>query len=288
MGLRQFVRNLRYLARYDIKNIINDLTIVKNGQDFLKFEIIDDLKSLRLPKILSNDETVDYLVKTDKSIARFGDGEVSLLRNISIPFQSANPLLAERLMEVLTSPKNNIVIGITDRIQTSTRDENAVSRDFLRSFWGENAYWFIKQLDLNYTYMNARFTILPESEEKIDNIRNLWRDNDITVIAGDRVFKNIRYNIFDCAKSIEYIYAPTIDAFNVYDEIFKKACSIDKNRLVCIILGPTATVLAYDLAQLGYRALDLGHIVKSYDLYCKNNKRVDLTPEERAKFFAKD
>lgn len=288
MGLRQFVRNLRYLARYDIKNIINDLTIVKNGQDFLKFEIIDDLKSLRLPKILSNDETVDYLVKTDKSIARFGDGEVSLLRNISIPFQSANPLLAERLMEVLTSPKNNIVIGITDRIQTSTRDENAVSRDFLRSFWGENAYWFIKQLDLNYTYMNARFTILPESEEKIDNIRNLWRDNDITVIAGDRVFKNIRYNIFDCAKSIEYIYAPTIDAFNVYDEIFKKARSIDKNRLVCMILGPTATVLAYDLAQLGYRALDLGHIVKSYDLYCKNNKRVDLTPEERAKFFAKD
>ncbi len=288
MGLRQFVRNLRYLARYDIKNIINDLTIVKNGQDFLKFEIIDDLKSLRLPKILSNDETVDYLVKTDKSIARFGDGEVSLLRNISIPFQSANPLLAERLMEVLTSPKNNIVIGITDRIQTSTRDENAVSRDFLRSFWGENAYWFIKQLDLNYTYMNARFTILPESEEKIDNIRNLWRDNDITVIAGDRVFKNIRYNIFDCAKSIEYIYAPTIDAFNVYDEIFKKARTIDKNRLVCIILGPTATVLAYDLAQLGYRALDLGHIVKSYDLYCKNNKRVDLTPEERAKFFAKD
>lgn len=288
MGLRQFVRNLRYLARYDIKNIINDLTIVKNGQDFLKFEIIDDLKSLRLPKILSNDETVDYLVKTDKSIARFGDGEVSLLRNISIPFQSANPLLAERLMEVLTSPKNNIVIGITDRIQTSTRDENAVSRDFLRSFWGENAYWFIKQLDLNYTYMNARFTILPESEEKIDNIRNLWRDNDITVIAGDRVFKNIQYNIFDCAKSIEYIYAPTIDAFNVYDEIFKKARSIDKNRLVCIILGPTATVLAYDLAQLGYRALDLGHIVKSYDLYCKNNKRVDLTPEERAKFFAKD
>ena len=116
----------------------------------------------------------------------------------------------------------------------------------------------------------------------------MWRDNDITVIAGDRVFKNIRYNIFDCAKSIEYIYAPTIDAFNVYDEIFKKARSIDKNRLVCIILGPTATVLAYDLAQLGYRALDLGHIVKSYDLYCKNNKRVDLTPEERAKFFAKD
>ena len=87
---------------------------------------------------------------------------------------------------------------------------------------------------------------------------------------------------------LEYIYAPTIDAFNVYDEIFKKARTIDKNRLVCIILGPTATVLAYDLAQLGYRALDLGHIVKSYDLYCKNNKRVDLTPEERAKFFAKD
>ena len=62
----------------------------------------------------------------------------------------------------------------------------------------------------------------------------------------------------------------------------------DKDSLFALALGPTATVLAYDLSLQGYQALDLGHIVKSYDLYCKNNKRVDLTPEERAKFFAKD
>ncbi|MBU4465609.1 MAG: DUF1792 domain-containing protein, partial [Actinobacteria bacterium] len=35
------------------------------------------------------------------------------------------------------------------------------------------------------------------------------------------------------------------------------------------ILGPTATVLAYDLHRAGYRALDLGHIAKSYDWWLR-------------------
>lgn len=32
-----------------------------------------------------------------------------------------------------------------------------------------------------------------------------------------------------------------------------------------VVLGPTATVLAYDLAKAGYQALDIGHLGKAYD-----------------------
>lgn len=52
-----------------------------------------------------------------------------------------------------------------------------------------------------------------------------------------------------------------------------EAKKIDKNRIICIILGPTATVLAYDLAKEGYQALDLGHIVKAYNFYKTNGDR---------------
>lgn len=38
-----------------------------------------------------------------------------------------------------------------------------------------------------------------------------------------------------------------------------------KDRLIIIVLGPTAKLLAYDLNKLGYRALDLGHMAKAYE-----------------------
>lgn len=34
-------------------------------------------------------------------------------------------------------------------------------------------------------------------------------------------------------------------------------------------LGPTATVLAYDLAKAGYRALDVGHVDTMYEWFLR-------------------
>ena len=45
---------------------------------------------------------------------------------------------------------------------------------------------------------------------------------------------------------------------------------IKKNILILISLGPTATVLAYDLCKLGYQAIDVGHIDIEYEWFLKN------------------
>ena len=37
--------------------------------------------------------------------------------------------------------------------------------------------------------------------------------------------------------------------------------------MILIALGPTATVLAYDLAKQGYWALDIGHLDLEYEWY---------------------
>ena len=42
------------------------------------------------------------------------------------------------------------------------------------------------------------------------------------------------------------------------------------NSLIIIALGPTATVLAYDLAKEGYQALDMGHFDIEYEWYLRN------------------
>ena len=77
-------------------------------------------------------------------------------------------------------------------------------------------------------------------------------------------------DLFADTKSIKRILAPSKNAFSKYDEILnvvKK--NISKDKLILIALGPTATVLAYDLFKLGYQAIDIGHIDIEYEWYLR-------------------
>ena len=42
-----------------------------------------------------------------------------------------------------------------------------------------------------------------------------------------------------------------------------------KDKLFLLALGPTATVLAYDLCKMGYQAVDIGHIDLEYEWFLK-------------------
>ena len=42
-----------------------------------------------------------------------------------------------------------------------------------------------------------------------------------------------------------------------------------RDKLILIALGPTATVLAYDLAKEGYWAIDIGHLDLEYEWFLK-------------------
>ena len=42
---------------------------------------------------------------------------------------------------------------------------------------------------------------------------------------------------------------------------------LSKNKLILIALGPTATVLSYDLYKLGYHVIDIGHADIEYEWF---------------------
>ena len=46
-----------------------------------------------------------------------------------------------------------------------------------------------------------------------------------------------------------------------------------EKRLILIALGPTATILAYDLYKLGYQVIDVGHIDIEYEWYLRKSKK---------------
>ena len=46
----------------------------------------------------------------------------------------------------------------------------------------------------------------------------------------------------------------------------------DKNNLILISLGQTATVLSFDLCKLGYQAIDIGHTDRDNEAYVRKAK----------------
>ena len=90
-------------------------------------------------------------------------------------------------------------------------------------------------------------------------MQKLLADRHVTIVCGDGVFDKLQYKAYDVCKSVEFVTAPSMNAFAEYDRLFHDVLKINKKRLVCIVLGPTAKVLACDLHKKGYQAWDMGH-----------------------------
>ena len=84
------------------------------------------------------------------------------------------------------------------------------------------------------------------------------------------------------AKSIKRIICPAENAFDAYEEILKYVTNlkINKDTLILISLGPTATVLAYDFAKLGNQVFDFGHFDIQYEYFLRNATKVIKIPSK--------
>ena len=66
---------------------------------------------------------------------------------------------------------------------------------------------------------------------------------------------------------------PNENAFSYFDEIKNAVIKYWDNQLVLLVLGPTATVLAYELSFRGIRAIDIGNLDMEYEWYKINAKK---------------
>lgn len=243
----------------------------------LLYELADPrtLANVRLPKVLNLYDSLYSLINSNKSIARFGDGEFKIMMGESINFQKHDPKLAKRLEEVLQNNLENLYVGIPDVFGYCDSDyfrRVMVScRDYLYKFMNfENIY-----LDAKIT-RQANFATKEQGEDYYANLKKIWQDKDLVIVEGAGSRLGIGNDLFANAKSIERIICPIKDAFSRYDEILEKCKTCDKEKLFILALGPTATVLTYDLAQSGYRAIDAGHIDTMYEWFLNDGKKCSI------------
>jgi glycosyltransferase family protein len=223
------------------------------------------------PTVLSREKTVEKLLNDQCSMSRFGDGELALTRGWGIRFQSANAALTARLKEILRSNLESHIVCLPGL--DFTRFENRPGR-FWKKFYAANIFWILKLIDQNKPYYETHITrpymdLIDKAGagQRFTQLRKLWNDREIVVVEGKESKLGMGNDLFDNTRSIERVLAPNKNAFDVYQDILAEVTAHPKSKLILIALGPTATVLAYDLARLGYQALDLGHVDIEYEWY---------------------
>ncbi len=154
-------------------------------------------------------------------------------------------------------------------------------------------HWF-RLCNKNKEYINASFTWClsdyqnkKEATEHFKKIIKIWENKDILIVEGENSKLGINNTLFSNTKSIKRIICPNKNAYNYYDEIKHSIIKNYRHELVLISLGPTATVLAYELYQIGIRAIDIGHLNFHYNNYIKyfekNQKLTEISLDDYQK-----
>ena len=226
-------------------------------------------------------ETIEYIISNHASVSRFGDGEFKIMMGEGIGFQDADIPLAKRLNEILNSSGKNFkhIVCIPYPLE-SLHGLKKRSRNFWLKFISDNYRPLLKMIPLHVIFYDANFTRfymdfqeINNCRKKIDEIKRIWNKREVVIVEGTGTRMGVNNDLFNNVKSLRRIICPSRNAFNVYNHIFTYICNnIEKEALVLCALGMTATVLAFDLYNVGYQAIDIGHIDIEYEWFLMNAK----------------
>ena len=245
--------------------------------------------------VMSIDETLDELLATDKSLVRFGDGEFSLINGNSIAYQEYQEDLAQEMREILINAdkEDNVLVCLPEIFEIFKG--NFLQNKDSENFWKNELDYhgrFFKEICQAKKYGStwiSRFYIdnkdKSQATTQFEKIKALFADEDILIVEGATTRAGVGNDLFNNVRSIKRIICPSHHAFSKVDVIQQSILNHATGRLILLMLGPTAKILAYRLSRLGYRALDLGHIDSEYEwMQMGAETKVQLKHKHTAEF----
>lgn len=241
--------------------------------------------------IYNPQETIERILDYHYSVCRYGDGELDMITSLKegydesrkSDFQTYDMRLAKRLKEILKKGSSDKLLVCIPYVWKNPKGLVAKSSLFVKRSFVNNCTEIFDSINPSSVYGDSYFTrfyIDFKDKDKGDYIRlcrQIWEGRDVCIVEGEQSRLGVGNDLFDNAKSIERILCPAVNAFAVYEQILAASRQTDKSKLMLIALGQTATVLAYDLAQEGYQAIDIGHIDIEYEWFrMKATKKVPI------------
>lgn len=223
--------------------------------------------------VLSIDQSLDYLLEKGASVVRFGDGEMDLIAGRGIPYQEYDPELSARLREMMAMESDEHLMVCLSDVFTGLERYSIDAQNFWTAHLQHHLADYLEIC--RSTWYGSTFISRPyiDLEDKTPSagyfakLKQLWQDKDLLIVEGLTSRSGVGNDLFDGAKSIKRIICPSRNAYSKLEAIKQAVREHVDNRLILIMLGPTAKVLVYDLFQEGYRALDIGHIDSEYEWF---------------------
>ena len=230
------------------------------------------------PNILNDIETLKLIKEKNLSLSRFGDGELCLMRGIGIKFQEANKNLAKRLSVIANEENEKHIVALPYMVSHLKESKEFLS-DASYKFWRRTLLYskgfynkfFHRSIygDTNLSRFYIERKDKNERGEYVELLKSLFINQKLFFVEGKNthlgvdndLFGNISIPEAQCRRFI----CPSKNAFEKYDQILNGILArVNKDEMIILSVGPTATLLSRDLAVAGYRALDLGHIDVEY------------------------
>lgn len=231
-------------------------------------------------KIKPAKDLLEKIIDKKCSLCRFGDGEFGfILKQNRLWYQKYDIKMAQKLENILKSDNEKILIAIADNYGSLDKYNDRAADEIRQYMTKEKRQEHMGLLDLSRQYYDAYvsrpYMIYKDKERNASEIfklyKKLFRDRNILIIEGENTKTGVNNGLLDGANSIKRILCPDTNAYSVYDKILNKTIeSASSDDLILIILGPTATILAYDLAMQGYQAIDLGQIDNEYEWFMRH------------------
>ena len=252
---------------YAIRKKINDF-IFK-----IKFEYIFLQKSHNII-IHDSKETLEYILNRQCSVSRYGDGEYYVMAGKGNSFQEPNQVLSKRLREILISNQPNHIVCLPITMKTVDYCTKEAA-NFWRKFFINNGEDWLNMCDKNKEYYDTQISRFYMDYKNKTNrapficlLKKVWEKKDIVIIEGEKTRMGIGNDLFNNSLSISRILTPAENAYDKYDKILNTIIEkTPKTSLILLAVGMTATVLAYDLANKGYQAIDIGHLDIEYEWF---------------------
>lgn len=247
------------------------------------FRFRDNLQYLRdliyrlfhkAPKVASIHETLQYILDTGCSVSRFGDAEMKVIRKDNISYQPNSEELSNRLIMVLNSPAPNHIVclidafGSLDQYDEQTRSFFRKHLSYFRPLWYK---YLVKDRQYYNSFMTRCYLMFRDKSKAgayFDMLKKIWRGRNVLLVEGQKSRLGVGNDLFAECRQVKRILGPQVGAFRQYDSILEEILKFSSDEwLVLLALGPTATVLAYDLAGRGYQAIDIGNVDTEYEWY---------------------
>lgn len=248
----------------------------KISLEYWKFQDRQQRRKCKEVKVASIEETLNKIIKDKVSVSRFGDGEYKWIAQLpQDSFQVESDKMRERLQEIIKSDLENHIVCLSDVFGDLSK-YNEYGEHFWTWFMAKNRVKWCSYLKEGKQYYNTNMTRLymdyrekNKCREWFQMLKKIWETREVLIVEGEKSRLGIGNDLFQDATSVQRILAPSINAFDCYDVIYEKVCAHGNGKLILIALGPTATILAYDLAQKGYQAIDVGHVDVEYEWFLR-------------------